>query len=272
MGRRSVWTTEVSVDSDFEGLQAVIVDVTHNGVWELVPDLNSSVDEGPASETGFRYRYAERLFHSGMCHRSAKVSVKHRLANNLDTAERDLCEAEVEKSERKRESQQPSTVQRRRQLRKKWWKVSAKERVGLEDLWKDVRSRLKVLRRMERLNGLCPCHRGWQQSASSTGLHTAPPGSPVLWVNTGKAALANVSFHTLHPQESKGGSLQVSKEELEQLQEESCQLPSGSLKAGDIQLLNGQGRHSLSATKSRVVGRHSLSTTKSRVAVSTLWR
>ncbi|KAI8500839.1 hypothetical protein Bbelb_216570 [Branchiostoma belcheri] len=41
----SIAMKEVSVHSDFKGLQSVVVDVTHNGVWELVPDLNTSVDE-----------------------------------------------------------------------------------------------------------------------------------------------------------------------------------------------------------------------------------
>lgn len=52
----SVTMKEMSVDPDFEGLQAIVVDVTHNGVRELVPDLNPSVDEGPAGGTGPRYR------------------------------------------------------------------------------------------------------------------------------------------------------------------------------------------------------------------------
>ncbi|KAI8510349.1 hypothetical protein Bbelb_112650 [Branchiostoma belcheri] len=43
---------------------------------------------------------------------------------------------------------------------------------------------------------------GRQQSASSTGLHTAPPGGPIQWVNTGKAALSNVFLHTLCPEKT----------------------------------------------------------------------
>ncbi|KAI8519138.1 hypothetical protein Bbelb_023950 [Branchiostoma belcheri] len=129
------------------------------------------------SSEGLSFVYAERLFHSGI------------ITSSSDILRR---------------------VQRRCQLRKKWWKVSAEERVGLEELWKR------------------------EIKAEST-----EENGEAEW-GVGSSRLVVLVF-TLHLQaalscpvgESKGGSLQISKEELGQLQEESCQLPSGSLKGGN---------------------------------------
>ncbi|KAI8513791.1 hypothetical protein Bbelb_081150 [Branchiostoma belcheri] len=82
----------MSVDSNFEGLKAVVVDVTHNGFREeLVPYLNSSMDEGPVGGTGSRrYRLCKIDQIDPGCFvnmkRLFKLNLQHNQLQRIDSA------------------------------------------------------------------------------------------------------------------------------------------------------------------------------------------
>ncbi|XP_078617582.1 uncharacterized protein LOC144885536 [Branchiostoma floridae x Branchiostoma japonicum] len=100
-------------------------------------------------------------------------------------------QAEVVKGRREREI--ASLVKKRRQLRKRWRKASREERPGLEALWQDIRVKLKALRRAERLRR----KRKRKEKERSQ-----------FFKNPYKFARSLL-------EESKGGTLQVPKEELD---------------------------------------------------------
>ncbi|KAI8485265.1 hypothetical protein Bbelb_370120 [Branchiostoma belcheri] len=99
----------------------------------------------------------------------------------------------------RREREILQLVRRRRQLRKLWRKASPEEKVGLQVLWEEVRTRLKSLRRAERLRK--KRKRKQKQRAA-------------FFKNSYKFARGLL-------EEKKGGSLSVGREELEAHLEET---------------------------------------------------
>ncbi|XP_078665283.1 uncharacterized protein LOC144907786 [Branchiostoma floridae x Branchiostoma belcheri] len=116
----------------------------------------------------------------------------------------------AEKQSNRREREIAVLIRRRRQLRKRWRKASQEEKAGLEVLWKEVRGKLESLRRAERLR------RKRKRKAKERNQFFKNP----------------YKFARNLLEEKKGGSLQISKEELELHLQETYSDPQRNAELG----------------------------------------